>query len=81
MNPKISEIFPPIKVKKVVDTTGAGDAFSAGLIYGIIRGKKYDLINLNINIEFGNLIAGKCIQKLGARNGIPTSDIIKGFYD
>jgi adenosine kinase len=31
--------IPPFKVKKVVDPTGAGDAYRGGLISGLIHGK------------------------------------------
>ena len=32
------EFIPPAKARKVVDPTGCGDAFRAGLAYGIVRG-------------------------------------------
>ncbi|MCS4541936.1 MAG: carbohydrate kinase family protein [Euryarchaeota archaeon] len=47
---------------KVVDTTGAGDAFSAGFIYGLI--KKFPLKKCG---EYGNATATLCITTLGAR--------------
>ena len=56
----------PIKVK-VVDTTGAGDAFCAGFLYGLLKGE--DLQECG---NIGNLVASKCITKVGARNGLPT---------
>ncbi len=59
---------------KVVDTTGAGDAFAAGFLYGIIRGyslKKCGLI--------GNKVASMCISKVGARQGLPREKDIKDF--
>ncbi len=34
----------------------------------------YNIEQLKIDVEYGNLIAGKCIQKLGARNGILTEE-------
>ena len=51
---------------KVVDTTGAGDAFCAGFLYGLIKGK--DLYECG---RLGNFVASKCIQKVGARKGLP----------
>lgn len=68
---KNAELIPPIKTDKVVDTTGAGDAFSAGFIYGFIQNSSFKFEDLRNNVRIGNLIAGKCIEKLGARNGIP----------
>jgi ribokinase len=51
---------------KVVDTTGAGDAFNAGFIYGFLRGKDAEECG-----KLGNLVASYCIQKFGAREGLP----------
>jgi ribokinase len=51
---------------KVVDTTGAGDAFCAGFLYGIVKGKSlYECGKL------GNFVASRCIMKMGARTGLP----------
>lgn len=72
INSEKSESIKPIKVAKVIDTTGAGDAFSAGFIYGFIRTLSFKFEDLKYNVKIGNFVAGKCIQKLGARNGIPT---------
>ncbi|MHA1294119.1 MAG: carbohydrate kinase family protein [Promethearchaeota archaeon] len=71
-----SELIPPIKVEKVIDTTGAGDAFSAGFILGFAQNLSYKFENLKRNVKIGNFIAGKCIQELGARNGIPNKEEI-----
>ena len=72
-----SELIPPFKTDKVVDTTGAGDAFSAGFIYGFIQHPSFKFEDLRNNAKIGNFIAGKCIEKLGARNGIPGVGEIK----
>lgn len=37
--------YPGVKIDKVVDTVGAGDAFTAMLITGLLRGKTLDEIN------------------------------------
>ncbi len=81
INEKDSAIIPAEKVKNIIDTTGAGDAFSAGFIYRFVHHSGYKFKELKLNIEFGNLIAGRCIQKLGARNGIPSSNEILKFLD
>jgi len=65
-----SEIIPAIKVDEVIDTTGAGDAFSAGFIYGFAQNQSYQFKDMKNNVKCGNIVAGNCIQKLGARNGI-----------
>ena len=72
-----SELIPSAKVSQVIDTTGAGDAFSAGFIYGFVKNLSYAFEDLKQNVKIGNFVAGKCIQELGARNGIPTSEEVK----
>jgi ribokinase len=52
--------------KKVVDTTGAGDAFCAGFLYSLI--KRRDLYECG---KLGNFVAARCISKFGARTGLP----------
>jgi ribokinase len=60
--------------KKVVDTTGAGDAFCAGFLYGLI--KERDLYECG---KLGNFVAARCISKMGARTGLPRLSDLKGF--
>lgn len=62
------EIAVPSFKVEVVDTTGAGDAFNAGFLYGFLKGKDLEECG-----RLGNLVASKCIQKLGARAGLPHS--------
>lgn len=65
INGKIKHKVAPFKVK-VIDTTGAGDAWNAGFIYGLLTNRT--LINCG---RLGNLIASRCISKRGARTGLP----------
>jgi len=51
-----------------VDTTGAGDAFNAGFLYGLLRGRDLEECG-----RIGNYVASLCIQKVGAREGLPKS--------
>ncbi len=60
-----SHLIPSVKVR-VVDTTGAGDAFCAGFLYGLIA--KKDLFECG---RLGNFVASRCIGKVGARTGLP----------
>jgi fructokinase len=51
-----------IKVKEVLDLTGAGDLFAAGFL------KEYlDNSNIKKCLETGSMLASKIIQKIGAR--------------
>lgn len=50
------------KIAQVVDTTGAGDAFAAGFLHGLINN-----FTLEKSAQLGNKYAGKIIQKFGAR--------------
>lgn len=83
LNFECSELIKPISGKflRVVDTTGAGDAFSAGFIYEFIKNISYDFEDLKNSVKIGNFVAGKCIQKLGARNGLPNGEeLISEFF-
>ncbi|MBN1160241.1 MAG: carbohydrate kinase family protein [Candidatus Diapherotrites archaeon] len=57
----------------VVDKTGAGDAFSAGFIAGLLWGKP-----LKECAELGIRLSTFCIQKKGAREGHPTKEQLLG---
>ncbi len=52
----------------VVDTTGAGDAFNTGFIYGYLKGRSLEECG-----KLGNYIASCCIKAFGARTGLPKS--------
>ena len=49
-------------VAQVIDTTGAGDQFAAGFLYGLVRGK-----DLAVCGRLGVLAAGEIISHYGAR--------------
>jgi ribokinase len=57
---------------KVVDTTGAGDAFCAGFLYGLVNGKS--LFECG---RLGNFVASRCVMKMGARAGLPFAKDLK----
>jgi sugar/nucleoside kinase (ribokinase family) len=46
----------------VADTTGAGDLYAAGFLYGYSTGKSLEICG-----RYGSLVAGKVIEILGAR--------------
>jgi ribokinase len=64
----------PFKVN-AVDTTGAGDAFNAGFLYGLINGKiLYECGRI------GNFVASRCVMKMGARAGLPYAKELEAFF-
>ncbi len=65
---------PSVKKFKNVDSTGAGDAFLAGFMYGIF----YDY-PLKDCIEFGNITGGKAVTQVGALSGYVTENELKAF--
>lgn len=59
--PPSPEAGPPI------DTTGAGDAFAAGFLYGLLKDKPVD-----VRGRLGDLAAQFSLKQTGARAGLPT---------
>lgn len=59
---------------KVVDTTGAGDAFNAGFLDGLLNDK-----NLADCGRLGNFAASRCIMAMGARAGLPYAKDLAAF--
>jgi ribokinase len=53
------------------DTTGAGDAFNSGFIYGFLEGK-----NIEESAMLGNFVASCCVQELGATTGLPSKSVL-----
>ena len=53
---------PAAPVAQVVDTTGAGDLFAAGFLYGITHA-----LDARRSAELGGLAAAECIAHVGAR--------------
>src|SRR5437764_13225858 len=56
------------------DTTGAGDAFHAGFIYGMLRGE-----DLEMCLKLGNAVAALKCRGLGARTALPTAGELEDF--
>jgi sugar/nucleoside kinase (ribokinase family) len=56
------------------DTTGAGDAFHAGFIYGMLRGE-----DIEASLRLANATAALKCRALGARTSLPTQNELLGF--
>ncbi len=65
----------PVIKAKIVDSTGAGDAFAAGFIYGLLKEKGLEECG-----HLGDIVAQSSISKLGARQGLPTSTELTQRY-
>jgi sugar/nucleoside kinase (ribokinase family) len=63
---------PAEKVAQVVDTTGAGDLFAAGFLYGLTHGH-----NLASAGRIGVICAGEIISHFGARPEVSLKDLVK----
>ncbi|CEM15919.1 unnamed protein product [Vitrella brassicaformis CCMP3155] len=59
----------PIDESEIVDTTGAGDAFIGGVIFGLLRGWCVERV-----LVWGGLIAHEKLKHQGARSGLPRLD-------
>ena len=62
---------PAAPVAKVIDTTGAGDLYASGFLYGFTRGKP-----LAECARLGGLAAAEIISHVGARPETPLKDLI-----
>ena len=62
---------PAVAVTRVVDTTGAGDLFAAGFLYGYT----HDLAPRRC-AELGALAAAEVISHVGGRPQVPLSTLL-----
>ena len=56
------------------DTTGAGDAFHSGFLYGFLTGE-----DLETSLKLGNAVAAIKCSALGARTALPTKPELDSF--
>jgi sugar/nucleoside kinase (ribokinase family) len=56
------------------DTTGAGDAFRAGFIYGLLEHQ-----SVEETLRLANAVAALNCTEIGARGGLPTRDALERF--
>ncbi len=62
---------PAAGVDEVLDTTGAGDLYAAGFLFGLVHGKP-----LAECARLGGIAAAEVISHLGARPLVPLTDLI-----
>ena len=67
-------IMIPAYHVKAVDTTGAGDSFCSGFLYGLSHG-----MELSECGRFANAVAAHCVMSVGASTGIRHYDEIQKF--
>ena len=66
---KEEKLVPGFKVKKVVDTVGAGDGFATGVLSGLLDGQSYE----NALIK-GNAIGALMVTSKGDNSSLPTQE-------
>ena len=69
-NNKVIEINPE-KVEKVIDTTGAGDLYAAGFLYGCAKNKSFEECG-----RYASIAASEIISHYGARPLVKLKDLI-----
>jgi adenosine kinase len=63
---------PAFPIEKLVDTTGAGDLFAAGFLFGLVRNASFEAAG-----RLGALAAAEVIQHIGARPQVSLKDLAK----
>jgi sugar/nucleoside kinase (ribokinase family) len=61
---------------RALDTTGAGDVFHAGFIYGLLQ--NWEVVEI---LRFANAVAALKCRDLGGRRGIPTLEETRDFLN
>jgi adenosine kinase len=65
-------VVPAFPINKMVDTTGAGDLFAAGFLFGLVRGAGHENAG-----RLGALAAAEVIQHIGARPQTSLKELAK----
>ena len=76
-----SDVFPPMSVK-IVDTTGAGDAYWGGFLVSLINQNVKSIEDitrekLTVAAKYGTVSGGLCVTKHGGIPALPTAEEIE----
>jgi sugar/nucleoside kinase (ribokinase family) len=63
---------PAFPIERIVDTTGAGDLFAAGFLFGLVRNAGFENCG-----RLGALAAAEVIQHIGARPQVSLKELAK----
>jgi sugar/nucleoside kinase (ribokinase family) len=66
------EAVPAEKVDRILDTTGAGDLYASGFLYGFTQGR-----DLRTCARLGSIAAAEVISHFGARPEVPLRELAK----
>lgn len=67
-----AERIPPMEGVQAVDPTGAGDAFHAGLMYGL-----YHHCDIETCIRMGTVMGGYCVKEVGCLTSYPEALLLR----
>lgn len=68
------DMIPAAQVEKVVDTTAAGDTFTAALVLAYLRSPV-----INAAARYATAAAAITVSRIGATSSIPTAEEVKDF--
>jgi adenosine kinase len=69
------DVVPAVAADSLVDPTGCGDAFRAGLLYGMARGWEW-----NKCAQLGAVMGSIKIAHRGGQNHHPTRELIESKF-
>ena len=62
----------PYQFGKVIDTTGAGDLYASGFLYGYLNGKALEICG-----HIGSICSGYIVTQLGSRSKASLQKLVK----
>jgi fructokinase len=71
LNGQTTVAIEPFRLGPLVDTTGAGDLYAAGFLYGHTRGESLERCG-----RLGSLCAGQVVTQLGPRSQVSLPELV-----